>query len=118
VLSFPTRSADEPEEDREVTKRVELPAGAGEQFIETLRLDARGERTDGFAPDAVGEAAAYSLQMAELVGELLAVGPPTSLELTLTGASWLVVRANDGGVIVARGGRLVDAAMLRRSLAP
>lgn len=119
VLSFPSRDGEAPdEEDREVTRRVQLPAGAGEESIESVRLDARGDRIGGGASDAVGEAGAYALQLADLVGELLAVGPATSVDLTLARGVWLVVRGEDGGVIVARGGRLVDGSMLRRALAP
>jgi hypothetical protein len=70
--------------------------------LDSVFLSASGEVLRGAQVPGLPEAAAYAVQMAELLGEFLGVEGFRSLEARFDGSQLLIARAADGAIAARR----------------
>lgn len=114
VISFPAKEAAEPVEE-EVTRRTAMPGLRAEEPA-VVRISEGAVTFDGpAASTGLADVVAYAAQITDLVGDLLGIGPFTSMQFSLTGGTCVIERTAGGELVAAKGGRNVDTAALRRA---
>jgi hypothetical protein len=107
VLSFPGREPLGP-------KAVESPPPP--RPVQSVVLSPTGKVIKGHGPGDLPEAAAYAVELADLVGEFLGLDGLRSLEAEFDTAHYFVGRAADGNVVAAKAERADDLDPLKKEL--
>jgi hypothetical protein len=110
VLSFP------PRENKGPTAVPSMPAARPSAPLETVTLSADGKVIRGGSSSDLPEAAAYAVELGDLVGEFLGLDGLRALEVEFETAHFLVGRATDGSVVAAKAGRPEDLNELKKEL--
>jgi hypothetical protein len=118
LLSFPSR-------EREGTKGFEpavraVPPARPAAPIESVTLSPTGKLLRGTPSSDLPEAAAYAIELADLVGEYLGLDALRSMEVDFDSAHYFVGRAADGSgnVVAARGSRAEDLESVKKDVTP
>jgi hypothetical protein len=115
VLSFPARESAEPKGE-EALAPPPPPAAAPRPELPTVIMAPDGSILRGASVPDLPEAAAYSAQLAELIGEFLGMEAFRALEVSFEHAHFLVARATDGRLVAAKAGQPAELDPLRREL--
>jgi hypothetical protein len=109
VVTFPSREVVR-EESLVDKKRGE------ESFLRSMSITASGDIVAAPADTTLVETISYVLELADLVGESLAIDGARSLEVWTTESHGLAIRDEAGATKVAWGNKDADAAALRAEL--
>jgi hypothetical protein len=107
VLSFPAREGVGPK----LTPPLPGPAP-----METVTLTPAGKVIGGTVSSDLPEAAAYAMELADLVGEFLGLDGLRVLEVEFDSAHFFVGRGDDGNVVAAKAGRAEAFETLKKGL--
>lgn len=111
VVSFPSR--DVPEAEDAMTRQVSPPESA----VHAARITTSGEVIAAAEDRDTAEVFAYLAELADVIGDGLAIDRMTSIEIWSSESNGVVVRVpRTGEVIAAWGARHVDTAQLREQL--
>lgn len=111
VLSFPQRENKGP---TAVPNAAPTPPRAGP--IESITLSPEGRVVGGSPGSDLPEAAAYAIELADLVGEFLGLDGLRTMEVEFKTAHFFVGRTADGNVRAAKAERPEDFEQLKREL--
>jgi hypothetical protein len=112
VLSFPGPGPRKTEEIPPPPRQVAPPPSP----VESVTLSPEGRVIKGSASSDLPEAAAYAIELADLVGEFLGLDGLRTLEVDFDTAHYLVGRGKDGSVVAARAGRPEDIDRIKKEL--
>jgi hypothetical protein len=112
VLSFPTR---EGAENRALERSAAEPP-AIPSVIEAVTLTADGKLLHGEQSSELSAAAAYSVELADLIGEFMGLESFQSLEASFAAIHYLVGRTASGDIVAARAERADDLEAARKDL--
>jgi hypothetical protein len=82
-----------------------------------VTLSPEGRVVSGSSSSDLPEAAAYAIELADLVGEFMGLDGLRSLEVEFDSAHFLVARSPEGNVVAAKAGEATDLDLLRKELA-
>jgi hypothetical protein len=117
VLSFPHRETRETRESkRSLNEDAAFRPVPPPAPIESVTLSPDGKVIKGSPSSDLPEAAAYAIELADLVGEFLGLDGLRALEADFDTAHFLVARTQDGNVLAARAERGEDLERLKKEM--
>lgn len=119
VLSFPPREARDPRRPTPEGAAIRsVPPVPPPAPVESVTLSPDGKVLRGNSSSDLPEAAAYAIELADLMGEFLGLDGLRAMEVGFDTAHFLIGRAPDGNVLAARAGRAEDLEHLKKGLKP
>jgi hypothetical protein len=111
LLSFPPREGMGPKAVGAMPPPRPLPGP-----VESVTLSPGGKVIGGSSGSDLPEAAAYAVELADLVGEFLGLDGMRSLEAEFDTVHYFVGRTGEGNVVAAKAGRVDDLEPLKKEL--
>jgi hypothetical protein len=93
-----------------------VPAPPPPTPVESVVLSPEGKLVRGSSSSDLPEAAAYAIELADLLGEFLGLDGLRAMEIDFDTAHYLVGRTSDGNVVAARAGRAEDLDRVKKEL--